>query len=240
MDLKGLDALILVGGLGTRLRSILPPDIPKPLAPIKGHPFLAYLLKFLAQQGIERTVLATGFLSHVMEWALEDIRPSGMKLELSMEIEPLGTGGAIGHARHLLKSDPVLVLNGDSICPVALGPMLLFHREKKALVTDLLTLVKDTGRFGSVQLDSLGRVTHFNEKLSDGSPGLINAGVYLFSKAALDHMPDLVPCSLECDILPQWAGSDVFGFITKTPFLDIGTPESYGQAENFFSRWFNE
>ncbi len=236
MDLRHLDTLILVGGLGTRLQSVLGTGLPKPLAAIKGRPFLAYQLEFLARQGISRVVLATGFLSQVVERSIEDIRPAGMSIELSVEKEPLGTAGAIRHARPMLTSDPVLVLNGDSICSIPILPMLLFHQASKAFITDLLVRMDDTSRYGSVKIDANDQVIHFQEK-TDGSPGLINAGVYLLSQACLDRLPDQIPCSLEHDVLSEWTGRGIFGFITRGSFIDIGTPESYAEAERFFAEW---
>jgi D-glycero-alpha-D-manno-heptose 1-phosphate guanylyltransferase len=234
MCLDSLDTLILVGGLGTRLRSVLPHDVPKPLAPIGGRPFLWYLLQFLVDQGINHVVLATGFLSQALEQARHEVIPPGMEIAFSEESEPLGTAGAIRRARGLLATDPVLILNGDSICLAAISPMLSAHRKKNAKASIMLTWISDARRFGTVQLGADGQISSFGEKIAHEGPGLINAGVYLISQRALDDLPDKVPCSLEYDVFPRLIGPEFYGFVSKAPFIDIGTPQSYAAAEEFF------
>jgi NDP-sugar pyrophosphorylase family protein len=235
--LDKLDVLILVGGLGTRLRSVLRSDVPKPLAPIAGRPFLFYLLQFLARQGVKRVILAIGFLGQLFEVSLKMGMPAGMEIAFSKESEPLGTAGAIRKARPLLTTDPVLVLNGDSICLAALAPMLTSHRQKNAKTSILLVWINDRRSFGSVQIGPNEQIIKFGEKNAAGGPGLINAGIYLLSQRALGELPDKVPCSLEYEVFPRWIGSGLYGVSTEAPFLDIGTPSSYATAEQFFGDW---
>jgi D-glycero-alpha-D-manno-heptose 1-phosphate guanylyltransferase len=237
MCLDSLATLILVGGLGTRLRSVLPRDVPKPLAPIGGRPFLSYLLQFLARQGVNHVILSTGFLSRVFDQVIKESSPSGIKITFSKESEPLGTAGAIRQARRFLTTDPVLILNGDSICLATISPMVTAHLEKNAKASAMLVWVNDIRRFGAVQLNEAGQISGFGEKIAAGGPGLINAGVYLLSGRALDDLPEKVPCSLEYDVFPRWIGSGFYGFVSRAPFIDIGTPESYAAAEKFFKNW---
>lgn len=237
MCLDKLDTLILVGGLGTRLRSVLRPDVPKPLAPVAGRPFLFYVLQFLAGQGVQRVILAIGFLGQVFEESLKMGMPAGMEIAFSEESEPLGTAGAVRQARPLLTTDPVMVLNGDSICLADLAPMLISHRAKNAKTSILLAWVNDRQRFGAVQIGPDGQIIKFGEKTPASGPGLINAGIYLLSQRALDELPDQVPCSLEYEVFPRWIGAGLYGMPAEAPFLDIGTPPSYTAAEQFFKDW---
>lgn len=232
-----IDALILVGGLGTRLRGVIPDDVPKPLAEIGGRPFLWYLLRFLAGQGVSRAVLATGYLADAFTRTLREITPPGMTVALCPEDRPLGTAGAIRHAAPLLASPRVLALNGDTFCPCDLRAAAACHRDTGAAVTDVLARVDDVSRYGQVALDG-ARITRFLEKQDSRGGGVVNAGIYLLEQAALAALPARVPCSFERDVLPGWtAQGRVYGCVTDAPFLDIGTPASYAAAEAFLAEW---
>jgi NDP-sugar pyrophosphorylase family protein len=155
-------------------------------------------------------------------------------LDYSEEPAGLGTGGALRLAFPLLQSDTVLVLNGDSACRADLGAFALSHRARGAEASVLLTLVEDARRFGRTSCDALGRVLCFSEKTAEPGPGWINAGIYLLDARLLAAIPAGTPVSLERELFPAWTRRRFFGYQTRAPFLDIGTPESYARAESFF------
>jgi NDP-sugar pyrophosphorylase family protein len=226
-------AAILAGGLGTRLRSVVA-DRPKVLAPVAGRPFLFHLLDQLLSAAIEDVVLLIGHLGEQVREALGDSY-QGMRLRYSSEPAPLGTGGALRHALPYLDAPQVLLLNGDSYCDADLGEFRRFRQARSATASLLLTRVPDTSRFGRVQMNYAGRVVRMDEKGRAGR-GWINAGVYLFDRALIERLPPVSPLSLERDVLPPWiAAGKVVGFQPDGRFLDIGTPESYCDADNFFN-----
>ena len=232
-DLSTTTAVVLAGGLGTRLRTVVS-DRPKVLAHIGGRPFLAFLLDQLDAGGIQNAVLCCGYLGEQVNQTFGD-RYRGMRLTYSQEQSPLGTGGALRLAFPLLASDPVLVLNGDSYCAADLPAMLDWHRARRAEATLLLTHVTDTQRFGRVEADESGSILEFIEKRCRGGPGSVNAGVYLLGRRLLQSIPPNGPASLERQVFPAWIGRGLFGCSVSGKFLDIGTPESYASAEAFFA-----
>jgi D-glycero-alpha-D-manno-heptose 1-phosphate guanylyltransferase len=224
---------ILAGGLGTRLRPAVA-DRPKVLASVGGRPYLTYLLGQLARASVREAVLLIGYRG---EQVREMIGNSyeGMRLRYSVEESPLGTAGALRRALPLLTTPTVLLLNGDSFCDADLDGFRLFHRENCAAASLVLTRVSDTSRFGRVEVLRSGRVERFEEKGSARGRGWINAGIYLVERERIAALPPSQPLSLERDALPAWiAEGCVFGFRHEGCFLDIGTPESYGEAESFF------
>jgi NDP-sugar pyrophosphorylase family protein len=226
---------VLAGGFGTRLRPVVA-DRPKVLAPVLGRPFLAYLLELLARAGVRATALLTGYLADRVEAEFgEDF--GGMRLAYAVETSPLGTAGALRHARPLLARPAVLVLNGDSYCDLDLAAFIEHHRRSKAECTVALAEVPDVARFGKVTLVGGHRVTRFEEKSAAGGRGLINAGVYLLARHLLDEIPAGGAVSLERELFPRWAEEGrCHGFAAAGRFLDIGTPESYASAAEFFAR----
>jgi NDP-sugar pyrophosphorylase family protein len=227
-----ITAAILAGGMGTRLRSAVP-DRPKVLAPVGGRPYLAYLLDQLAAALIREVVLLTGHGAGQVRDALGDSH-AGLRLVYSAEPGPLGTGGALGHALPHLSAPTVLLLNGDSYCDVDLEAFARFHRTESGGVSLVVVRVPDASRFGQVRLGSSGRVLRFEEKGATQGPGWISAGVYLIDRALVAEVPS-GPLSLERDLLPRWvAERHVHGFRCDGRFLDIGTPQSYALAEQFF------
>jgi D-glycero-alpha-D-manno-heptose 1-phosphate guanylyltransferase len=235
--LAGTTVTILAGGLGTRLRSVVP-DCPKALAQVSGRPFLCFLLDQLVVSGISTVVLCTGHLGSQIRAALGDSY-RGMGLMYSREFSPLGTGGALRAALPLVHSEEVLVMNGDSFCAADLNSFYRFHRESNANATLLLTQIVDMSRFGQVKVVNDGQIIGFEEKGTQKGSGWINAGVYLMSKYLLKSIPDGKFISLEHDIFPSWIGQKFFGYKSSGHFIDIGTPASYSEASTLFGRIFN-
>jgi D-glycero-alpha-D-manno-heptose 1-phosphate guanylyltransferase len=233
-SLSEVTGAILAGGLGTRLRARIA-DRPKVLAPVRGRPYLAYLLDQLAAAGVRRAVLLTGFLAEQVRETFGDAH-AGMRLDYSVEPEPLGTGGALRRALPYLTSPTCLLLNGDSFCEAPLPDFADFHRRQAADASLVLSRSEDCSRFGRVHFEAGGRVVRFEEKPPDGGAGWINAGVYLLQRASIAEVPPDRPLSLERDLLPSWLGRRrLCAFPCPGRFLDIGTPESYARAEAFFT-----
>lgn len=225
--------MILAGGLGTRLRPVVG-DRPKVLAEVRGRPFLAYLLDQLVAARVGEVVLCTGYLGAQLESAFGDSYRN-MRLRYSRESSPLGTAGALRLALPLLQSDPVLVMNGDSFCHADLEGFRRWHQAKGAKATLLLAQVSDTRRYGRVHLDTDGRVRRFREKGTTEGPGWINAGIYLLAQEVLGAIAPGRVVSLEREVFPAWIDRGLYAFTSLGPFLDIGTPEAYAAAEQFFS-----
>src|SRR5271154_3659282 len=179
----GPTALVLAGGLGTRIRAAVS-DRPKALAPIGGRPFVGYLLEYLAWRGVRRAVLCTGYQADAVEQAL-GVRYAGVDLAYSREDAPLGTGGALRKAAHLVESEAALVVNGDSLCEVDLDAMGELHRARHASATLLLTRHAAGRAFGTVGVSEGGAVVSFREK-TEGSGSFVNAGVYMLSREVIE------------------------------------------------------
>jgi len=187
----------------------------------------------LAIAGIAEVVLLAGYRADVLRRTLGDWY-DGLHLRYSVEPEPLGTAGALRWALDLFDSSGVLLLNGDSYCDVDLGHFHLFHEQQSSAVSLVLTRVNNAGRFGRIVINDNKRVTRFEEK-RDGGSGWINAGVYLLERSLLGTIPLGMACSLERDFFPQWtAEGRVSGYRHVGRFIDIGTPESYAEATEFF------
>lgn len=232
---RGMPAVLLVGGMGTRLRPVLSSK-PKPLAPIGEIPFLELLVLQLRSQGIQRMVMCTGFQSEQIEEELGDGSEWDVKIEYSKESCPLGTAGAIKHAAPLLsEASDFLVMNGDSFLEIDFQQLIRFHRERKGWATIAVRQVADASRYGTVELDGQSRVERFSEKLGISTPGLINGGIYAFKREVLEHLPE-GPASLEKDVLPDLIGHGIFALEQAGMFIDIGTPEDYARAQELFQR----
>jgi NDP-sugar pyrophosphorylase family protein len=232
--LSDVTAIILAGGFGTRLLPVVS-DRPKVMAHVCGRPFLAHLLEQLRQARVRKVVVCTGYMADQIERAFGNIY-GAMEIKYSREDKPLGTGGAIAAAADLCESDVVLAINGDSYCAADLESFAADHFERDARASILLTHVNDSGRFGKVALAADGRITRFDEKSENGGPGLINAGIYLIQRTLLEIVPRRRAISIEREIFPLLTGHGLYGHATLAPFIDIGTPESYATAENFFRR----
>jgi NDP-sugar pyrophosphorylase family protein len=226
-------AVVLAGGMGTRLRGVVG-DRPKVLAEVGGRPFLARLLDQLAGAGIGEAVLCTGYLADQVEQTFGDAH-GALHLVYCRELSPLGTGGALRAAAPCLRSDPVLVMNGDSFCEADLPALWDRHRATAAEATLVLTRVADTRRYGRVAIDAGGAVVAFEEKGGPGGPGWVNAGICLLSRRVILSIPPSRPVSLEREVFPAWIGRGFYGLPCQGRFLDIGTPETYAAAERFFA-----
>ncbi len=230
-------ALVLAGGLGTRLSETVS-DAPKALAEIAGRPFLAWQLDELAKNGITQVILCTQHMSDMIEATFPaDTRlKNGIQITYSREMTPLDTGGALRLAVEQVPSDEsvVLAVNGDTFCNFDLAAMFRAHNFSRANATLLLSEVNDASRYGSVDARDDGYVTAFNEKsdLGDGA-GWISAGVYLICLEALRTLPLGRRVSLEHEVFPNWIGKGLYAFRGGSHFLDIGTPASLARAETY-------
>jgi mannose-1-phosphate guanylyltransferase len=226
-----LEAILLVGGQGTRLRP-LTIGLPKPLLPTAGVPFLAHQLARAAASGVGRVVLATAFRAEMFAEVFGDGSDYGLDIVYASEDKPLGTGGGIRNAAASLRSgpdDPVVVLNGDVLSGHDLGAQLDMHRKADAAVTLQLVEVPDPARFGCVPTDFDGRVTAFLEKTPRPVTSQINAGCYVFTRRYIDAMPPGRVLSVERETFPGLieAGETVMGYLESAYWLDVGTPEAF-------------
>lgn len=230
-SLAEIDVAVLAGGLGTRIRHVLG-EVPKVLAPINGRPFLAYLLDRLVAQGSRRVVLSLGHLAErVAEYLARNPRDD-IEVLTCVEPEPLGTAGALRHVRAMLRSDPVLVMNGDTHIDADLAWFAASHRASGAEASMLCLELDEAGRYGRVEIDAQGRVERFIEKDPDFvGRATINGGVYLFSAALLDRLAAGQGPSLERDVLERLSPGGIHAALAEgSAFVDIGTPRSLAHA----------
>jgi D-glycero-alpha-D-manno-heptose 1-phosphate guanylyltransferase len=229
--MRDIKAIMLVGGLGTRLRSVVP-FTPKVLASIGERSFLELLVRQLRSQGIRRLVMCTGYLADQIESKFGDGRMWDVSIEYSREEIPLGTAGAMKLAQRYLRDIPeFLVLNGDSFLEVDFRSLMAFHRgHGGAMATMAVLRVENASRYGTVDMDATGRVTGFAEKTGSEAPGLVNGGIYILSQSALQHIPE-GPASLERDVFPRLLAQGVYGQELRGMFIDIGTPVDYARAQ---------
>ncbi|MBC8185150.1 nucleotidyltransferase family protein [candidate division KSB1 bacterium] len=233
-SLGKIDVLILAGGKGTRLQSALP-DRPKVLAPVAGRPFLSYLMDQLVSTGFRQVILCTGYKGEQIREAFGD-QYNGLDIQYSQEPEPLGTGGAIRYGLPLITTDSALVTNGDSYVNYNLTDFLAWHLKNDLQASLLLTYLSDTSRYGRVKADANGLITKFEEKGEKYGSGWVNAGIYIFNRDFLKSIPSGQFFSLEQEFFPGLIDKGLYGFRCEEEFIDIGTPESYALAEDFFSK----
>jgi mannose-1-phosphate guanylyltransferase len=230
----GLEAILLVGGYGTRLRP-LTLSAPKHLLPTAGAPFLAHQLARAASCGVNRVVLATSYRAEMFREQFGDGSGLGLEIVYVHEEEPLGTGGAIRNAASGLRGgpdDPVVVLNGDVLSGHDLPGQVAAHQHAGAAVTLHLVEVDDPARFGCVPTDADGRVTAFLEKTPHPVTNRINAGCYVFRRSAIDVIPPGRVVSVERETFPDLirSGQVVLGYPDTSYWLDVGTPETFVQG----------
>lgn len=228
-----MQAIVLVGGEGTRLRP-LTNSVPKPALTLVDRPFLAYMIEWLAGHGVTEVVLACGFLPGVLEEALagEEER-AGVTIRFVTEPQPLGTAGAIRFAADALGDDLddcFLALNGDVLTDLDLGALLRGHRDSGAAATIGLHPVEDASAFGLVHCDEGGVVREFLEKTGERAPGEVNAGMYVLEGSVLELIPAGRKVSIERDVFPRLAGEGLHGVLLDGYWVDIGTPQRYLQA----------
>jgi D-glycero-alpha-D-manno-heptose 1-phosphate guanylyltransferase len=228
-----LEAIILAGGLGTRLRGVIG-ESPKSMAPVNGRPFLEFLLDYLIAEGVTRVILSTGFKAEVITAHFGN-RYRSLQVDYSHEVTPLGTGGGILKAMHLVTEPDVFTLNGDSLFRLGLAGLKEMHTTNRADITLALRSLPETGRYGSVRTDTAGRITGFEEKKENAGPGYINGGVYRIRRDFLLNAGFPEKFSLEKDCFEMKASSArFFGFPADGYFLDIGIPEDYERAQHEF------
>lgn len=227
-------SVILAGGLGTRLRDTVP-NRAKSVASVAGRPFLVHLLNQLWRAGVHRIVLCTG---HLSDQVYQEIGSQFEDVEIVYSVEdyPLGTGGALRLAwqRYGEGTDGWLVTNGDSYCDLDLTEFWDAHRSSGLDVTLASVEVADGSRYGSLAWDASGRLTRFGEKVGRGSAGWINAGIYGFKPQFLERLSAAAPLSLERRVFPEWITRGINVFARQARFIDIGTPDSYITAQEFF------
>lgn len=235
-----MEAIVLAGGLGTRLRSVVP-DLPKPLAPINGRPFLEYQLDYWIGQGVRRFVLSVGYKHGLIEKHFGD-RYRTADIAYSVETEPLGTGGGLLLALTKLSAatQTFLAVNGDTFFAVDLQPLQDVHEKSAAAVTIALRRVAANQRYGKVDVDANGRISGFRSD-ADGKSAAINGGVYLMKRAELANL-GLAPnrhISLEDEVFPALlnSGQLLHGFMSEGAFIDIGIPEDYRKAATLISSY---
>ncbi|MFD6420071.1 sugar phosphate nucleotidyltransferase [Streptomyces sp. NPDC060194] len=239
------EAILLVGGKGTRLRP-LTVHTPKPMVPAAGVPFLTHQLARARAAGVEHIVLATSYLAEVFEPYFGDGSALGLEIEYVTEREPLGTGGAIRNVASRLRcgdDDPVLVFNGDILTGLDIPALVAAHDESGADVSLHLTRVPDPRAFGLVPTDPTGRVTAFLEKPQTPEEIVtdqINAGAYVFRRSVIDRIPAGRPVSVERETFPELlaAGAHLQGMVDSTYWLDLGTPQAFvrGSADLVLGR----
>jgi mannose-1-phosphate guanylyltransferase len=228
-----MQAIVLVGGEGTRLRP-LTETVPKPALTLVDRPFLAYMIEWLARHGVTEVVLACGFLPDVLREALagEEER-AGAKIRYVVEPEPLGTAGAIRYAADALGGeldDRFLALNGDVLTDLDLSALVRAHEARGATATIALHPVGDASAYGLVRCGEAGEVLEFLEKTGERSPGEINAGMYVLERSLLESIPLAQNVSIERDVFPRLVGEGLYGLRLEGYWMDIGTPERYLRA----------
>jgi D-glycero-alpha-D-manno-heptose 1-phosphate guanylyltransferase len=224
-----MQAIILAGGLGTRLRSVVN-DLPKCMAPVAGKPFLHYVIQQLLKQGVQQFIFSLGYMSEHITGYLQAHYPQ-LNYQVSIETEPLGTGGAILMASHLAKENDVLVLNGDTLFTVQLSALYQLHQQQQATCTLALKPMQNFNRYGVVQINQQQTITSFKEK-QWYQQGLINGGVYLVNITALQQAALPQKFSFEKDYLEvQVNTGKLYGLVQDEYFIDIGIPEDFNRAQ---------
>lgn len=223
------EAVVLAGGLGTRLRSVVS-DVPKPMADIAGRPFLELLMGNLARNGFTRVILSVGYMAETIIGHFGD-NWRGLQLAYAVEDTPLGTGGAIRESLARCESSHVHVFNGDTYLGLdcdATERLWAAHREPVIVARQ----VEDTARYGRLEVDAAHRIVRFLEKDASGGAGLINAGCYVLPRGIATEFPDAVNFSFESDYLRHAVSGRAFRALpTDADFIDIGTPEDYARAQ---------
>lgn len=222
-----MKAVVLAGGLGTRLRGRIA-DLPKPMAPVAGRPFLEYLLDRLVLAGTESIILSVGYRAEIIQNHFGNAY-RGVPLKYAYEEQPLGTGGALAHAVNGLDDDPVLALNGDTLLQLDIHELTRWYAKAPEPLAMVLRQVNDAGRYGAIRLED-DRVTGFEER-GVSAPGMINGGVYIFRPNMFWSLGLTGRFSFEVDVLQKHCHRlRPRAFITDAYFIDIGIPEDLDRA----------
>ena len=223
--LQDCDALILCGGFGTRFQPVTR-EQPKGLAKVAGKSILERLIEDLVDQGITRVVLCVGHLREQIISFFKDRKD--IEILFSIEDTPMGTAGALKNAQTLIKSDNILVMNGDSLCSVQYQNIYDFHQKKESLLTIVVSPSEDTKDYGNITLDDANRILSFNEKVDSDSIAFINAGIYLINQKTIKQLSNHFPVSLEIDFFPKIIQNNrCYGYTTNSKVMDIGTPDRF-------------
>lgn len=223
------EAIVLCGGFGTRLQKVVS-DLPKPMAPVAGRPFLEHVMDYLHNHKVQHAVLAVGYLRESIMEHFKD-RYKDIRISYSIEEELLGTGGGIKQACDMLEGDTAIVLNGDTFFDVDMDALMHFHAEKKATLSVALKEMHNFDRYGTVDIDAHGKIIRFHEKKYMDA-GLINGGVYYLNRSVFSHITSS-KFSFEKEILEkEYQEGKVFGKIFNGYFIDIGIPEDYEKAQH--------
>ncbi|MFH1826500.1 MAG: NDP-sugar synthase [bacterium] len=234
-----MKAIIIAGGLGTRLRP-LTDNTPKPIVPLANRPLIVHQIEHLVRHGVDEIIINLHYLSHEIKKILDNGRQWGIKIHYSIEDEPLGTAGAVKNAEQFFDKGPMIVCNGDILTDLNVTKLVNFHREKNATVTLTLKEVEDPTAFGLVLMDGEGRVSKFIEK-----PGwnmvtakTINAGTYVVDPKIFTAVPTGKPYMFERDLFPDLLekGVPFYGYVSDSYWLDIGNPEKYKEAHRAILR----
>ena len=233
-DVAGVQAIILAGGFGTRLRTIVS-DLPKCLAPVSGKPFLYYVIDHLQQQGVTKFIFSLGYMSEAIQLFLKESYPT-LDYQLSIEDEPLGTGGAIYKACTMATEPTVLALNGDTLFSINVQQLLELHQLKESHCSICLKPMQQFDRYGVVKMDTNNCITSFEEKKWNDE-GLINGGVYAVDRDKFLAQPFAEKFSMEKDYLELLVGKgNFYGLVQDAYFIDIGIPEDFERAQKEIGR----
>lgn len=227
-----MQAILLAGGLGTRLRSVVS-DRPKPMALVDGKPFLHYLVEQLKKNGVTDMIFAVGYKGSMIEDYFGDGSRFGIRVLYSYEEEQLGTAGAIKNAMRYIEDEFFYVLNADTFYTIEYDSLVTLQKTTNAKMCLVLRRVEDSTRYGIVTLEG-SRIIGFNEKSEVKCEGLINGGVYLMSRGLLEEIPD-GKCSLENEMIPMWLSKDycLSAYVNDGYFIDIGIPEDYFRFQKY-------
>ena len=224
------EAIILAGGFGTRLQGVVK-DLPKPMAPVNGRPFLTYILDYLIDYQYNKVVLSVGYLHKKIE-EFFGTHYKSLEIDYAVETEPLGTGGGILFAMSKCTTDNVLVINGDTMFKVDLDAFERFHEEKSGLLSIVLREVEDVSRYGSVTISDDNLIALFIEKQVTFGRGYINGGVYLINRKLFEKHPQPRKFSFEKDLMTKFYTQELFYAMPSDGyFIDIGIPEDYARAQ---------
>ncbi|MEI6059811.1 MAG: nucleotidyltransferase family protein [Bacteroidota bacterium] len=227
--MKDREAIVLAGGLGTRLREVLP-DMPKCMAPVRGLPFLTYVLDYLGEQGINKVILSVGYRKEQIISYFGDIYHN-LEIEYAVENEPLGTGGAVKLASSFCKQDKVFVVNGDTYFIPELAEMGRLHQETAADISIAVKYLPETSRYGLILAEADNRINDFREKDPASLSGWINGGIYLLNRKIFDAVPE-TKFSLENELFRTSCSKlRLIAFRTDAFFLDMGIPDDYARAQ---------